>query len=1652
MASLDDDDEAILAAVFNEPKPQTKRSLSSSPPPPTHAAASASAQYASQDHYHQAQQDFYQQQQHRQQKQPSPQQQQGQGRQASPHQGRQQSSSPHMQDDGHLFEQRSHRSGLERPPDGMRSRGFSYILLDETAQWSQDRLDDGLVDPEKEKMKRMSNRVWGWGQLFLALGTLVLFSLVLVSTVVSKLALGTILNELHHMMIEKASGKGDDHNDERQVGFVYLVAIILIPQAWTFCINLFRSLYTSAKHSPAPSCMVIPYILLQAIAESTGMCIFLLYVAPRLSPLQAILFLNGVYCFPARSRIKKALGIVSSKRRKNGLNYTSVPTGPQNNNNNNNSANNNNNANSINNSTLLGNSSSAEEPPFGVLERTIFLLAHVVQIGCLGMVPYVLYRNDAPLKVCVLFPISQLLLSASWLPKLQEKMIYTEEGNTSRCKTAAIASFLRLCFTFVIAILTFYITGDMSGMSVSHIFSYMHHSRQLQAFLFNVVASFVCYNVAILGCAMSVQRMAFALPLALATPLTVLLTLTGCDSLPFTFDVSCAHVRDIAMLVIIAFVLWISGLMIARRTMWNSKAPSVAMDEALNIQPTYNAVYLEQHTILNRRPPDYGDTPVLSTEEYLAKSSIFICSTMYNEDEEEMKSLLRSILDIDRNLFGSCHIESHIFMDGAAQGHRLEKTALRLIKAVRTLLLAERNEKEKFRPGRELKIEEFDPELRERAVKIYTPYGIRIEFLLPCGMPLLLHLKDPTKVKKKKRWSQVMYMYYLLQFRRPKIHDFEADSSTYILTTDADVSFTTRDVKTLFALLSRNKQVGAVCGRTLPLGEGPLYWYQMFDYAIGHWFQKTAEHVLGTVLCCPGCFSMYRFEALRCVLREYGSDVEKAEEFLTKDMGEDRWLCTLLVLNEWRLEYTAAAYNQTHVPEDFNEFWNQRRRWIVSTVANILELIRNWNVARRNDSISHMFMLYQFFMLVSSVLSPATVILVVIGGLNYATGISVSIIAGFIISATVFFWIICLFTAQSTQLAVAKFLTLLSALVMAAVTVGVAAEIGTELANGAPSPPPPPPTDQPHTSTHAPNSTLAGLVLELASSSGTATIGSHGVSVSTIYLGSLIAMFLIAGLFHIDEFSSLVAGFVYLLCLPGGYLFLIIYSFANLNDRSWGTRVDASSQVKTQGTWLDELFRGCGRYPTEGFYHFFGRALCCRASVPEPQAPPPQAFTLVVDSQFSKNDRTWRVADDNEHLECSPVLELVHKLEAIVRTGGNEETHAELKKIFHAAERAWPDMANGQQWAVLWSRAAAEGAAVWTQLLEQIRAKMSSKIIDRHTNPLGPPKHESETTADFLCSLGITDVHVHSLFSAAGYDDTTFLVGLTQDDLTAIGIDSLQNGRRLCSRILNGCLKVTKHGIPDVVPKELKQWLEMLHLDYYMHNFQAFGYTTEDLELMRGLTENDAHRMGIRKRAHKKKFMNGLRKLTSLIGQGAAPEDTPDEIKAEELAREFVHLLGEKSFGSSLVAQGGTNIAVEEEDFWKAMINQKIGSHLEKTGKLAELKDNLQRYRNSAVLVIFLLNAFWVVLMLILQTHQAGNLHVIGTNPLGLLFLVLYGGIFVVQFLALVWHRMGTVIQALSQIPFPLFQSKVNVTNRSNKAPRPLSIIQNEIIGDLDDF
>ncbi|CAK5083593.1 unnamed protein product [Meloidogyne enterolobii] len=134
--------------------------------------------------------------------------------------------------------------------------------------------------------------------------------------------------------------------------------------------------------------------------------------------------------------------------------------------------------------------------------------------------------------------------------------------------------------------------------------------------------------------------------------------------------------------------------------------------------------------------------------------------------------------------------------------------------------------------------------------------------------------------------------------------------------------------------------------------------------------------MIGCVLCSPGCFSLFRSSALidDNVARKYATKSEKPFHYVQYDQGEDRWLCTLLLQRGYRVEYCAASDALTFAPEGFKEFFNQRRRWIPSTMANIIDLLQDYkNVIKVNDSVSIWYIAYQLVMLFSSIVGAISI-------------------------------------------------------------------------------------------------------------------------------------------------------------------------------------------------------------------------------------------------------------------------------------------------------------------------------------------------------------------------------------------------------------------------------------------------------------------------------------------------------------------------------------------------------------------------------------------------------------------------------------------------------------------------------------------------------
>ena len=163
--------------------------------------------------------------------------------------------------------------------------------------------------------------------------------------------------------------------------------------------------------------------------------------------------------------------------------------------------------------------------------------------------------------------------------------------------------------------------------------------------------------------------------------------------------------------------------------------------------------------------------------------------------------------------------------------------------------------------------------------------------------------------------------------------------------------------------------------------------------------------------------------------------------------------------------------------------------------------------------------------MVSTVLGPATVLLMITGAYNACLG--TSLWQSFLLAVLPAFGylVLCYITTTDFQIRIAAFMSAIYAVIMMAV--------------------------------------IVGTTIQIAEDSWT--------SPNAVFLMLLIAIFIIAACTHPQEFWCIVPGMLYFLCIPSGYLLLLIYSLCNLNIVSWGTReVEKKKIVKKNQTKEEE--------------------------------------------------------------------------------------------------------------------------------------------------------------------------------------------------------------------------------------------------------------------------------------------------------------------------------------------------------------------------------------------------------------------------------------------------------------------------------------------------
>jgi hypothetical protein len=234
--------------------------------------------------------------------------------------------------------------------------------------------------------------------------------------------------------------------------------------------------------------------------------------------------------------------------------------------------------------------------------------------------------------------------------------------------------------------------------------------------LVQVLCAGMCYYTGRLACKLCMQRLGFALPLTLVTPVTLGAALVACKWFPaatvfhqgalFWTCHEGYETGSFQWQVICGLGLWwLSQLWIGGHV-WFGKGQRLAFTDRLFVLPGYCGVLTEQSLMMNRRryekPLSYGilaeNSAAAQDEDEAASQAgseasleskmrkevnivIYSCATMWHETEMEMLQLLKSImrLDIDQSArrkaqeyFGIkdpdyYEYEGHIFFDDAME-------------------------------------------------------------------------------------------------------------------------------------------------------------------------------------------------------------------------------------------------------------------------------------------------------------------------------------------------------------------------------------------------------------------------------------------------------------------------------------------------------------------------------------------------------------------------------------------------------------------------------------------------------------------------------------------------------------------------------------------------------------------------------------------------------------------------------------------------------------------------------------------------------------------------------------------------------------------------------------------------------------------------
>lgn len=350
--------------------------------------------------------------------------------------------------------------------------------------------------------------------------------------------------------------------------------------------------------------------------------------------------------------------------------------------------------------------------------------------------------------------------------------------------------------------------------------------------------------------------------------------------------------------------------------------------------------------------------------------------TCYSEDEEGLRLTMDSLATTD---YPNSHKLIFVVCDGIIKGSGNDLTTPEVALSMMTDFTIPPDE---VKPYSYVAVASGSK--RHNMAKVYAGFYKYNDETVPPEkqqrVPVLTVVKSGTPAEataakpgnRGKRDSQIILMSFLQKVmfdERMTDLDFEILSNIWritglmaefyelILMVDADTKVYPDCLTHMCAEMVKDPMIMGLCGETKISNKSDTWVtaIQVFEYYISHHQAKAFESIFGGVTCLPGCFSMYRIKSPKGsngywvpilanpdIVERYSDNVvETLHQKNLLLLGEDRYLTSLMLKTfpKRKQVFVPKAACKTIVPDKFKVLLSQRRRWINSTVHNLMELV-----------------------------------------------------------------------------------------------------------------------------------------------------------------------------------------------------------------------------------------------------------------------------------------------------------------------------------------------------------------------------------------------------------------------------------------------------------------------------------------------------------------------------------------------------------------------------------------------------------------------------------------------------------------------------------------------------------------------------------------